>query len=310
GGTAPYEYSFDNGLNYSSLDTYESYVGTTLNVVVRDAKGCTYTLPTAIDIPALNPPVISSASGTRIKCTPGNTTSTVTIAVSPLTGVGPLGYKIMSPASETSNISGATSGIFTSLPANTYIFRVTDKNGCTDEITYTVDALVNITITGQLVSDVLCNGGSDGAIKFNVDNFEGTVYTQRLIRGVGNIVKNGKELTLNNLSAGIYEVEVTDALTNCTAVASVTVSEPTLLGLAISSNINATCNTGAKISVTASGGTPNYQYAFVLAGATPVAADYSSSFNTVLDPASGLNWTAYVKDAHNCVSHIDFTIAT
>ncbi|PAM96711.1 hypothetical protein B4N84_00875, partial [Flavobacterium sp. IR1] len=42
----------------------------------------------------------------------------------------------------------------------------------------------------------------------------------------------------------------------------------------------------------------------------PVAADYSSSFNTVLDPASGLNWTAYVKDAHNCVSHIDFTIAT
>ncbi|PAM91526.1 hypothetical protein B4N84_27870, partial [Flavobacterium sp. IR1] len=42
GGTAPYEYSFDNGLNYSSLDTYESYVGTTLNVVVRDAKGCTY----------------------------------------------------------------------------------------------------------------------------------------------------------------------------------------------------------------------------------------------------------------------------
>ncbi|PAM93968.1 hypothetical protein B4N84_15140, partial [Flavobacterium sp. IR1] len=309
GGTAPYEYSFDNGLNYSSLDTYESYVGTTLNVVVRDAKGCTYALPTAIDIPALNPPVISDALGTPILCTPGNTTSTVTITVMPGTGVGALRYEIMSPASETSNTSGATSGIFTSLPANTYIFKVTDDNGCTDEITYTVNALVNITITGQLVSDVLCNGGSDGAIKFNVDNF-GTNYNYTLTPNQGTTTRNGKELIVTGLAANTYKMEVTDMDTGCTADATVIVSEPTSLGLTVLSNINATCNKGAEVSVEATGGTPKYEYAFVLAGVIPVAADYSSSFNTVLDPASGLNWTAYVKDAHNCVSHIDFTIAT
>ncbi|OXA83242.1 SprB repeat-containing protein, partial [Flavobacterium hercynium] len=134
GGTAPYEYSFDGGANYSTINTYESYVGITFNVLVKDAKGCLFTLVDGVNIPGLNPPMISSIVGTPIWCVPAaNTTSTVTITVT--NGIGALHYEIISPASAVGNTSGAVSGIFTLLPADTYIFRVTDTNGCTDEIT-------------------------------------------------------------------------------------------------------------------------------------------------------------------------------
>ncbi|OXA89938.1 T9SS type B sorting domain-containing protein, partial [Flavobacterium hercynium] len=181
---------------------------------------------------------------------------------------------------------------------------------CTDEITYTVAALVNITVTGQLINDVVCNGDSNGSAKFDVDNFT-IIYNSALIAGpaTATLTQTGKEVFLTNAPAGTYTVRVTDAITGCTADATITVSQPTPLAIAVTSNINATCNTGAQVSVAATGGTPNYEYAFVLAGVTPTPADYTNSFNAVLDPALGLNWRAYVKDAHNCVTYIDITIA-
>ncbi|OXA84362.1 T9SS type B sorting domain-containing protein, partial [Flavobacterium hercynium] len=181
---------------------------------------------------------------------------------------------------------------------------------CTDEITHTVAALVNITITGQLINDVLCNGDSNGSVKFDVDNFA-TTYTSALIAGsaTATLTQTGKEVFLTNAPAGTYTVRVTDAITGCFADASVTVGQPAPLGFSITNFQDATCNTGAQISVTASGGTPNYQYAFVLAGVTPTPADYTSNFNALLDPALGLNWSAYVKDANNCVNGFSFAIA-
>src|SRR3954464_6869800 len=138
-------------------------------------------MPVDVVIPALNPSRINTVTGTPIWCTPAaNTTSTVTINVS--NGVGTLHYEILSPASAVTNTSGATSGVFTLLNAGTYLFQVTDANGCKDDASYTVDPLVNITIAGQLVNDVSCNGGANGSVKFDVDNF-GTSYTATLIGG-------------------------------------------------------------------------------------------------------------------------------
>ncbi|WP_276379347.1 T9SS type B sorting domain-containing protein [Flavobacterium sp. H4147] len=308
-GTAPYQYSFNGGTNYSATNTFTTYSSGTVTAYVKDANNCIIAVPVSVTIPALNPPTINTITGTPIYCAPtASTTSTVTVTVT--NGVGALHYEILSPASAVTNTSGATSGVFTLLDAGTYLFQVTDANGCKDEEYYTVDPLVNITIAGQLVNDVSCNGGANGSVKFDVDNFTGT-YTVALIGGptTGTITQTGKVVTLTNLPIGTYTVEVTDQTTNCTASASVTVGEPSVLTLTETTNINANCNSGAQVSVTAAGGTPNYQYAFIAGTGTPTAADYSNSNNAVLDPAVSLNWTAYVIDSNNCETFIPITIA-
>ncbi|OXA94724.1 gliding motility-associated C-terminal domain-containing protein [Flavobacterium hercynium] len=307
-GTAPYQYSFNGGTTYGPTNTYTTTTSGTVTAYVKDANNCVIAAPVDVVIPALNPPTITNVDGTPIYCAP-STSTTSTVTVTTTNGVGGLSFVITSPASAITNTSGATTGVFTLLPAGTYNFKVTDTNGCTDEATYTVKALVNITNVGQLINDVVCNGESNGSVKFDIDNFDGT-YTAVLTAGptTGTLTQTGKVVTLTNLPVGTYTVQVTDDITGCTASASVIVGQPAPLSLTQTSDDNANCNKGYEVTVSATGGTPNYQYAFVVAPATPTAADYTNSPNAVLDPASGTNWRAYVKDANNCETFIPITI--
>ncbi|URM37843.1 T9SS type B sorting domain-containing protein [Flavobacterium anhuiense] len=307
-GTSPYLYSFDNGTTYTSANTFETYVGTTFNVLVKDAKGCIYTLVNGVNVPVLDPPTITTIIGTPVYCAPAaNTSSTVTVTAT--NGVGALAYAILSPASATGNVSGAASGIFTSLAPATYLFEVTDSNGCKDQKSYTVDPVTNITIAGQLVSNVVCNGQANGAVKFTVANY-GTSYTAALTAGTGTLVQTGNTVDVTGLVPGAYTVTVTDDTTGCTATASVTVAQPTALALNLVSNVNANCNFGAKVSVSAAGGTPVYRYQFVQDGATPNPLDYDTMANAVLDPTVNTQWDAYVIDANGCETKLDITIDT
>jgi gliding motility-associated-like protein len=306
-GTPNYLYSFDNGVTYTSTNTYEAFAGTTFNVLVKDANGCIFTLVNGVDIPALNPPTITNITGTPIYCNPAaSTTSTVTITTT--NGVGTLAYAILSPASATTNVSGASSGIFTLLAPATYLFEVTDDNGCKDQKSYTVAPVTNITVSGALVSDVTCNGSGNGAVKFTVANYAGG-YTAALIAGTGTLAQTGNTVNVTALVPGTYTVEVTDAITGCTAQASVVVAQPPVLNVSAVS-INANCNFGAKVSATATGGTPNYVYAFVQDGVTPVAGNYTNSANAVLSPIVNTQWDVYVKDVNGCTAKYDLTIAT
>jgi gliding motility-associated-like protein len=307
-GTSPYLYSFDNGTTYTSSNTFETYVGTTFNVLVKDAKECIYTFVNGVDVPVLDPPTITTITGTPVYCAPAaNTTSTVTITAT--NGVGTLTYSILSPASATSNVSGAATGIFTSLAPDTYLFEVTDSNGCKDQESYTVDPVTNITIAGQLVSNVVCNGQANGAVKFTVANYE-TSYTASLTAGTGTLVQTGDTVDVTGLAPGTYTVTVVDNTTGCTAFDSVTVTQPTALVLNPVANINANCNFGAKVSVAAAGGTPVYKYQFVQDGVTPNPLDYGTFANAVLDPTVNTQWDAYVIDANGCETKLDITIDT
>ncbi|WP_165571352.1 T9SS type B sorting domain-containing protein [Flavobacterium reichenbachii] len=309
-GTQPYQYSFNNGVSYGQSNTYTTSASGTVTAYVKDANNCVIAVPVSVVVPALNPPTITTVTGTPIWCAPAaNTTSTVTLNVT--NGVGTLDYEIISPAASASNTTGAANGIFTGLAAGTYIFKVTDDNGCTDQATYTVDQLINITIAGQLVNNVVCNGESNGSVKFNVDNFGGT-YSVAQTAGptTGTITTVGKEVTLTNLPVGTYTIQVTDDITNCTAFATVIVGQPAVLSLTETRNINANCNSGAQVTVVGAGGTPDYKYAFVLGTGTPAATDYSNINTAVLNPALGTNWRAYVIDSKNCETFIPITIAT
>ncbi|MBF4519581.1 SprB repeat-containing protein, partial [Flavobacterium sp. ANB] len=122
--------------------------------------------------------------------------------------------------------------------------------------------------------------------------------------------QTGNTVNVTGLVPGTYTVQITDDITGCTATASITVTQPTPVVLSLVSNTNANCNFGARVTVSAAGGTPAYKYAFVQSGATPVAADYDTVSSVVLDPTVNTAWDAYVLDANNCPAVYSFTIAT
>jgi transposase len=94
---------------------------------------------------------------------------------------------------------------------------------------------------------------------------------------------------LTNLTAGSYTVTVTDAK-KCTAMSSVTLSEPASLN--VSSNIN-----GNSASIVASGGTLPYTYNW--------SNGFSDSYQGNLPNGS---YTVYVTDANKCPASTKITI--
>jgi large repetitive protein len=295
-GTTPYTYSYNNGASYTTSETYQSLVGTTFDVWVKDANGCTFVLTNGVNIPALAPPTDMTFDTTsKVTClAPG------TVEITSVTGgTLLLSYAIVFPASAISNNTGASSGIFTGLAPDTYLFQVTDANGCTYQEAYTVDPVTNITVSGLLVNDVNCNSESNGEVQFTVANFT-TSYSYTIDGGTTVIsAQSDPTITLSGLAAATYTIVVTDETTGCEATASVTVSEPTPLDLTETTNINANCNFGAQVSVTATGGISPYSYSFVPTG--DPAVTYTNSASAVLDPNVSTSWDVWVQDSNGCI---------
>ncbi|TRX01680.1 T9SS type B sorting domain-containing protein [Flavobacterium gawalongense] len=300
-GTAPYYYSFDGGLSYSSNNVYTTNVAGNVNALIKDGNGCVIAAALTENVPALNPPTNLDFTSTAVTCLALKSDVTLTTT----NGEGTLSYSILLPASATSNVSGASSGIFTGLLPNTYLFQVTDANGCSYQESYTVAPVKPITVAGQLIKDVSCNGGSDGSVQFTVSNFAGT-YSYS-INGIPIAVgQNSATINLTGLSIGNQVIDVSDEITGCTATVTLTVSQPPVLSLSLSTNVNANCNFNAQISVMAAGGTPGYKYSFVRDGFP--AGVFANNNSAILDPGVDLNWDVWVMDAKGCTAKLDVAI--
>ncbi len=310
-GTAPYTYSF-NGSGYTAANTLtvnDNGADQIISYSVKDAKGCT-TAVQQITIKKLDPPVIVSISGSAILCSPStSTTSTVTVTTS--NGVGALAYVITAPASATSNVTGATTGVFTGLVADTYTFKVTDANGCFAIQSYTVLPLTPIAVAESKLSDVLCNGGNTGSARFTISGFSATGnYTVTVTSTPAGLPYTtstvGDVITLNGLVMGSYTLTVQDKTTNCSAGKTINITQPAQPLNATIAIVNANCNVpNAQVTVTATGGTAVYRYAFVPDG-TPVTA-YTNSNVAYLDPATA-DWDVHIIDANGCTVKKDITI--
>ncbi|PXY38649.1 hypothetical protein DMB65_21880, partial [Flavobacterium cheongpyeongense] len=66
----------------------------------------------------------------------------------------------------------------------------------------------------------------------------------------------------------------------------------------------------SKVTITASGGTPGYTYAYKQDGVAPVAADYVASNVADLNPTTNANWDVYIKDANGCIFPLNVAIDT
>src|SRR5439155_686304 len=121
-----------------------------------------------------------------------------------------------------------------------YSYTVTDAHGCSSTCTVTISEPSALLASCSVVSNVSCNGGSDGSA--NVSASGGTPPYS------GDGLKSG-------LSAGTYSYTVTDAH-GCSSTCTVTISEPTALVATCSVASNVSCHGGSdgSANVSASGG--------------------------------------------------------
>ena len=114
--------------------------------------------------------------------------------------------------------NGSTSSAINNLQEDTYTVTITDGDGCTETIDFDMIEPEILTNNFINISDVSCNGLSDGSVTSDPDG--GTApysYSWSPSGGAG--------ATANGLSANVYTVTVTDSR-NCEESFEITINEP------------------------------------------------------------------------------------
>jgi large repetitive protein len=285
-GTSPYQYSID-GTNFGSSGTFSTLTAGPYTITVRDANGCTTTVPVTITQPTALAATITSQ--TNVDCF-GNATGSVTVTATAGSGTSPYQYSI-------DGTNFGSSGTFSTLTAGPYTITVRDANGCTTTVpvTITQPTALAATITSQ--TNVDCFGNATGSVTVAATAGTGTSPYQYSIDGTN----FGSSGTFSSLTAGLYTITVRDA-NGCTTTVPVTITQPTALAATITSQTNVDCfgNATGSATVTAANGTPGYTYSWAPLGGTAA---------TATGLAAG-TYTVTVTDANLCTASISDIVIT
>ncbi len=277
GGTAGYTYSWSP--SGGTAATAAGLIAGTYTCTITDANSCTQTQTVALTQPAAL--ASSVASQTNLSCNSGNN-GAATVSVSG----GTPGYTYSwSP-------SGGTAATAAGLIAGTYTCTITDANSCTQTqtVTLTQPAGMSSSVTAQ--TNVLCNGGNNGAASISVSGgVPGYTYSW--------LPSGGTAATAAGLIAGTYTCTITDA-NSCIQTQTVSLTQPAALVSSVASQTNVLCNGGSNgvAAVNVTGGTPGYTYNWAPSGGTAATE-------------SGLSATSYtctITDANGCTQTQTVTI--
>lgn len=263
GGTAPYSFSWSNGLTTEDISGLEAGLYT---IVVTDANGCTAS--ETYYVRTLNF-LILSVGITEPLCNEADGSATVSI-----TG-GDAPYDI-----NWSN--GGTGATISNLPAGSYGVTVTDANGCSASTTADISNVGTPEISG-VVTNTLC-GSAVGAIDIS-------------IAGVFQFIWSNGSTTedISNLAAGAYSVTATDS-TGCVSVATFFVDEESGITLTETTTPPACGQATGSIDVAVSGGTPPYSFAWSNGQTTATATGLSAGVYIVtVTDANGCEETKIIE---------------
>ncbi len=270
GGVSGYSYNWSNGLNTQDIVNVPAGNYT---LTVTDANGCTAVVTYTVSEPAV---LTANANIDDVNCFGGND-GAIDLTVS---GGTPTYTYLWSNGSTTEDLTSLTAGI--------YGVTITDANSCTFSSTYTVAEPSVLAIT-SVVSDVLCNGGTDGSVDITI--FGGTPqYSFNWSNGA-----TTEDVT--NLSAGTYTVTITDA-NGCTLVENATVNEPQLLTV-VGTVENVTCfgASDGSVDLTVTGGVAPYTFAW----------DNNNSSEDI-NGLPGGTYNVTVTDANGCTVSDSYTV--
>lgn len=231
-----------NTIPPQSTPTATGLTSGSYSVIVTDQNGCSAVQSFTLQAPNPSPQLTSTVTGMLPCQGAGN----ATIQTHVTGGTAPFTYHWH---------TGATSDTLPAFNPGVYAVTVTDANGCTAFNTALVQHAAAAPVASlAVINPVQCFGGSDGSIQLNVTG--GTPpYTY--------LWNNGSvDSTLNQITAGIYSVTVSDA-NGCEGNAQIQVTEPTtpLLVLpTIMSNVLCNGGSGGMIDLVVNGGTAPYTY--------------------------------------------------
>lgn len=161
-------------------------------------------------------------------------------------GIAPYTAQVENSAS---NIFGLSEDqILEDIPAGLYFIEIEDANGCVLGLPIVIQEPDPINIEGDVIN-VSCFGEMDGQISTIVTG--GTGDFEYFWGGEMNTS------TIENLSGGIFQIEVTDE-NNCQETKIFQVEEPTLLEVFPSIEIPSSSNDDGSISLVLTGGVPPY----------------------------------------------------
>ena len=186
------------------------------------------------------------------------------------------------------------SGLFEGVYAGSHSLITEDNNGCVSGIVdVQIDEPSELQIDNVVVTDVSCNGNSEGAI--SVEAIGGVPPYDYAIDGG----TSGPSGVFEGLSAGMHDVIITD-FNYCILEYSVTINGPEAISVGVD-QVNISCfglNDGS-VTLSASGGVPPFDYALNGAEFTAV--------NTFENLSPG-DYAYLVRDANGCIFDGAFTI--
>ncbi|MEG4547467.1 SprB repeat-containing protein, partial [Microcoleus sp. Aus8_D2] len=268
GGTAPYLYSPDNGLNYFVSATLDNLCAGNVDLEVKDDNGCFINAvevigqPTAVTLNVVPTDETCAASNGQLSITGAGGTGAYTYSVngSPYTGTS----------------------VHTGLPADVYNVFIHDANNCEADTTVSITNQASPNIIGAVVTNVSCNGVCDGTLQVTVSGGTGAITYSIGTPQAASLI--------TGICAGTYTLTITDA-NGCTDTQPITVTEPAPLTATVTPTA-LTCfnnNTG-QITFAAAGGTAPYQYS--------TGGPFSNQ--TVVQFLSAGTYNTVVRDANNC----------
>ena len=266
GGWGNYVYQWERVSDGAVVGTSATVTGLApgdyrLVITDRNGTGCTITTP--IQTIGSPPEIVPTAVVNDAQC---NGASDGAINLSVTGGVGPFSYS-WSNGATTQDISGLTAG--------SYTVTITDNAGCSDVSTYVVGEPAVLTINPN-VTNVACFGDATGVIESNVSG--GTAPYNY-------VWSNGAtSADISSLSAGTYDLTVTDQNGCSTTLNNITVTEPTsALSKQSDALTDPSCagyNDGS-VTITMQGGTAPYSYSWSNGDNTATASNLTAGLHTV-----------------------------
>jgi gliding motility-associated-like protein len=266
GGSWPYSYNWSDG---SANAIANNLITGNYSVTVTDLNGCIATNSVSITQPSVLASNITVIS--NVLCHGGNSGSAVVIANG---GTMPYSYLW----SNGSILAGSGN-----LTAGNYSTTVTDQNGCTTSSSVIITEPATLASTISSFTNVSCFNGNDGSA---------TVAANGGVSPYSYLWSNGlTSASINNLSAGIYSVTVTDS-NACTSVSNVTINQASQTIFINFSQNNVSCNGGnnGSSTVVAIGITGPYTYNWS-----------TGSTNTTITGLTAGNYTVTVTDSYGCI---------
>jgi hypothetical protein len=282
GGTPPYTYNWSNGATTPAIF---GLAPGSYTLTVRDAFNCII-VRTAVVTQSLQLQVVPTVN--QISCFGFNNGS---INLNVAGGLPPYFYN-WSNGSQNASLSGLSPGL--------YSVTVTGSDGCSGSTAVTIFQPDLLNITTQ-ATNLACNANNSGAV---------TTFTSGGIAPYTYLWSNGAQTpSIQNISAGTYNVTVTDA-NGCSAQGSAVVTQPGAIFLT-TALLQTPCfgtNTG-RVSASATNGSPPYQFTWSNGGIGQIQQNlFSGTYTVTVTDAQGCSSTASITVPAHPTPSCDITV--